>query len=398
MTLGAALAALQAGELILVTDDPGRENEGDLILAGQFATEKKIGFMVRHTSGIICVALTPQATDLFDLPPMVLRNEDHKETAFTVSVDKREGTTTGISPAERAATIVALSDPLSTPQTFTRPGHVFPLRAHPLGLAGRQGHTEAAIDLMRLAGLNPAGVLSEVVGDNGEILKGEKLKEFAKKFGILTISISEIISEMSLLPLMEHDIHPLASALLPRDNHSWTIHIYRGSQGESHIAMILGAITAESDVLTRIHSECRTGDVFASARCDCGAQLHEAMSRIESVGSGLIVYLDGHEGRGIGLVNKIKAYALQDQGFDTVEANLELGLPVDARKWEDAIGILKNLNISKVRLMSHNPLKLSALLQAGIETRIEPTKTHLTEENRHYLTTKQAELGHDLVI
>ncbi|HEY4898682.1 MAG TPA: 3,4-dihydroxy-2-butanone-4-phosphate synthase [Candidatus Nanopelagicaceae bacterium] len=396
MTLTKALAALQAGDLILVTDDPGRENEGDLILAAQFATEAKIGFMVRHTSGIICVALTPQATDLFDLPPMVLRNEDLKETAFTVTVDKRFGTTTGISPAERAATIVALSDPLSIPNTFTRPGHVFPLRSHPMGLAGRQGHTEAAIDLMRLAGLHPAGVLSEVVGDSGEILKGEKLKEFANSYGILTISISEIIAEMSKLPLMERDIHPLASALLPRDRNKWTIHIYRGSQGESHIAMILGELN--SDVLTRIHSECRTGDVFGSARCDCGAQLHEAMSRIESAGSGLIIYLDGHEGRGIGLVNKIKAYSLQDQGFDTVEANLELGLPVDARKWEDAIGILKNLNISKVRLMSHNPLKLSALLEAGIEVRIESTKTHLTEENRNYLTTKQVELGHNLVI
>lgn len=396
MTLQKALSALQSGNLILVTDDPGRENEGDLILAAQFATPEKIGFMIRHTSGIICVAVTPQATDLFDLPPMVLRNEDLKETAFTVSVDKRDGTTTGISPTERAATIVALSDPLSVPNTFTRPGHVFPLRSHPMGLAGRQGHTEAAIDLMRLAGLRPAGVLSEVAGDNGEILKGEKLKEFAQSFGILTISISEIIAEMSKLPLMERDIHPLASALLPRDHHAWTIHIYRGSQGESHIAMILGELN--SDVLTRIHSECRTGDVFASARCDCGAQLHEAMSRIESIGNGLIIYLDGHEGRGIGLVNKIKAYALQDQGFDTVEANLELGLPVDARKWEDAIGILKNLKISKVRLMSHNPLKLSALLEVGIEARIESTKTHLTEENRQYLTTKQAELGHDLVI
>ena len=396
MTLQNALSALQAGELVLVTDDPGRENEGDLILAAQFATATKIGFMVRHTSGIICVALTPQATDLFDLPPMVLRNEDLKETAFTVSVDKRDGTTTGISPDERAATIVALSDPLSTPNTFTRPGHVFPLRSHPMGLAGRQGHTEAAIDLMRLAGLRPAGVLSEVVGDSGEILKGEKLTEFAKTYGILTISISEIITEMSKLPLMERDIHPLASALLPRNHHAWTIQIYRGSQGESHIAMILGELN--SDVLTRIHSECRTGDVFASARCDCGAQLHEAMSQIELNGSGLIIYLDGHEGRGIGLVNKIKAYALQDRGFDTVEANLELGLPVDARKWEDAIGILNNLTISQVRLMSHNPLKLSALLQAGIEARIESTKTHLTEENRQYLTTKQTELGHDLVI
>jgi len=400
MTLAKALAALQVGDLILVTDDPGRENEGDLILAAQFATAEKIGFMVRHTSGIICVALTPQATDLFDLPPMVLRNEDFKETAFTVSVDKRNGTTTGISPDERAATIVALSDPLSTPNTFTRPGHVFPLRSHPMGLAGRQGHTEAAIDLMRLAGLHPAGVLSEVVGDNGEILKGEELKEFARTYGVLTISISEIISEMSKLPLMERDIHPLASALLPRDRNGWTIHIYRGSQGESHIAMVLGELNGElnSGVLTRIHSECRTGDVFASARCDCGAQLHEAMTRIESAGSGLIIYLDGHEGRGIGLVNKIRAYALQDQGFDTVAANLELGLPVDARKWDDAIGILQNLNISKVRLMSHNPLKLSALQEAGIEVKIESTKTHLTEENRHYLETKQAELGHNLVI
>jgi len=396
MSLEAAIKELQAGRFLLVTDDPTRENEGDLILAGEFATEERIGFMVRHTSGIICVALRPHETDLFDLPPMVLRNEDHKETAFTVSVDKRFGSTTGISPAERAATIVALSDPTSTPETFTRPGHIFPLRAHPLGLAGRQGHTEAAIDLMRLAGLRPTGVLSEIVGDQGEILKGESLKAFAAQHNIYQISIAEVIAEMKTLPIMEREMHPLASALLPRENHNWRIHVYRGSQGESHIAMVLGELKAP--VLTRIHSECRTGDVFASARCDCGAQLHEAMTRIEESGNGLIVYLDGHEGRGIGLVNKIKAYALQDQGFDTIEANLELGLPVDARKWEDSIGILKDLGVTSVELMSHNPLKSSALAAAGIETSIAATKTHLTDENRSYLITKAAELGHDLDI
>ena len=396
MSLGRALSELKAGKFILVTDDPSRENEGDLILAGEFATAEKIGFMIRHTSGIICVALTPEATDQFDLPPMVLRNEDHKETAFTVSVDKRVGSTTGISPGERAATIVALADASSTPDTFTRPGHVFPLRAHPLGLAGRQGHTEAAIDLMRMANLRPAGVLSELVGDHGQILKGDYLKEFAEQYGILQISISEIIAEMTELPSMEHKMHPLASALLPRGDHHWKIHVYRGSQGESHIAMILGNL--DGTVLTRIHSECRTGDVFSSARCDCGAQLHEAMSRIEEKGDGLIVYLDGHEGRGIGLVNKIKAYALQDEGFDTIAANVELGLPVDARKWEDSIGILEDLGVSNVELMSHNPLKTKALRAAGIETKKAETKTHLTAENRGYLTTKRSELGHDLDI
>ena len=396
MSLKLALAQLQSGNFLLVRDDPSREDEGDLILAGEFASEEKIGFMVRHTSGIICVALTPESTDRLDLPPMVLRNEDHKETAFTVSVDKRIGSTTGISPGERAATIVALADPLSTPETFTRPGHVFPLRAHPLGLAGRQGHTEAAIDLMRLAKLRPVGVLSEIVGDHGEILKGEFLNAFAEIHGIYQISISQIISEMTELPSMEREMHPLASALLPRGNHDWKIHVYRGSQGESHIAMVLGDL--HGPVLTRIHSECRTGDVFSSARCDCGAQLHEAMSRIEEKGGGLIVYLDGHEGRGIGLVNKIKAYALQDEGFDTIAANLELGLPVDARKWEDSIGILEDLGVSQVDLMSHNPLKANALRVAGIETKIVATKTHLTAENRSYLTTKRSELGHDLDI
>ncbi len=396
MTLRRALAELQAGRFLLVTDDPTRENEGDLILAAEFATEEKIGFMVRHTSGIICVALTPQATDQFDLPPMVLRNEDHKETAFTVSVDKRIGSTTGISPAERAATIVALSDPEATPETFTRPGHVFPLRAHSLGLAGRQGHTEAAIDLMRMANLRPAGVLSELVGDHGEVLKGEKLNAFAVLHDIYQISISEILKEMPMLPSMERQMLALASALLPRGNNDWKIRVYRGSQGESHIAMILGELTGF--VLTRIHSECRTGDVFSSARCDCGAQLHEALARIEENGNGLIVYLDGHEGRGIGLVNKIKAYALQDEGFDTIAANLELGLPVDARKWEDSIGILKDLGVLKVDLMSHNPLKSNALTAAGIETTIATTKTHLTDQNRGYLTTKRSELGHDLEI
>ena len=396
MTLESALIELTLGKFLLVTDDPDREDEGDLILAAQFANVERIGFMVRHTSGIICVAITPQTADLLDLPPMVLRNEDHKETAFTVSVDKREGSTTGISPAERAATILALSDPSSSAATFTRPGHVFPLRAHPLGLAGRQGHTEAAIDLMRMAGLQPAGALSEVVGERGEILKGQALRDFAATHGIAQISIREIIAEMATLPVMARMVHPLASAPLRRNRHDWRINIYRGSQGESHIAMVLGELTGS--VLTRIHSECRTGDVFNSARCDCGAQLQEALSRIESEGAGLIIYLDGHEGRGIGLVNKIKAYKLQDEGFDTITANQELGLPVDAREWEDSIEILMDLGISSVRLMSHNPLKSSALKAAGIETTIAETQTHLTEENRGYLTTKAAELGHDLEI
>jgi 3,4-dihydroxy 2-butanone 4-phosphate synthase/GTP cyclohydrolase II len=396
MNLVDALADLKAGNFLLVTDDPDRENEGDLILAAEFADAERIGFMVRHTSGIICVAISPEAADRLDLPPMVLRNEDHKETAFTVSVDKRVGSTTGISPEERAATIRALSDPASNPATFTRPGHVFPLRAHSLGLLGRQGHTEAAIDLMRLAGLQPAGVLSEIVGDRGEVLKGDELRRFAQEHGIAQISISEIIAQKSELPAMFRTVHPLASAALPRDLHNWQIHIYRGSQGESHIAMVLGEL--QGSVLTRIHSECRTGDVFNSARCDCGAQLHEALTRIEGEGSGLIIYLDGHEGRGIGLVNKIRAYALQDQGFDTITANQELGLPVDARRWEDSIEILQDLKVSSVRLMSHNPHKSAALISAGIETTVAPTLTHLTEGNRDYLTTKHSELGHDLEI
>ena len=396
MNLEDALVELRAGKFLLVTDDPLRENEGDLILAGEFADAERIGFMVRHTSGIICVAISPQAADHFDLPPMVLRNEDHKETAFTVSVDKRQGSTTGISPEERAATIVALSDPTSQPSTFTRPGHVFPLRSHPLGLAGRQGHTEAAIDLLRMANLRPAGVLSEVVGDRGEILKGEALRNFAHAHGILQISISEIIAQMSTLPSMQREVHPLASALLPRDKHNWQIHIYRGSQGESHIALVLGELNGA--VLTRIHSECRTGDVFHSVRCDCGAQLNEALSEIQEEGSGVVIYLDGHEGRGIGLANKIKAYALQDEGFDTITANEKLGLPVDARHWEDSIEILKELGVTQVKLMSHNPLKSDALRAAGIEVTIATTKTHLTAENREYLTTKRKELGHDLKI
>ena len=396
MKLEDALAELRVGKFLLVTDDPTRENEGDLILAAQFADAQRIGFMVRHTSGIICVAISPQAADHFDLPPMVLRNEDHKETAFTVSVDKREGSTTGISAEERAATIIALSDSASRSTTFTRPGHVFPLRSHPLGLAGRQGHTEAAIDLMRMANLRPAGVLSEVVGDQGEVLKGEALRNFAQSHGIFQISISEIIAQMSPLPLMPREVHPLASAQLPRNNQTWKINVYRGSQGESHIALVLGELSGA--VLTRIHSECRTGDVFNSTRCDCGAQLQEALSEIQAQGGGVVIYLDGHEGRGIGLINKIKAYALQDEGFDTITANEELGLPVDAREWEDSIGILKDLGVMKVRLMSHNPLKSAALRAAGIEVVIEATKTHLTAENKEYLTTKREELGHDLKI
>lgn len=390
-----AIKALRAGRTIVVVDHADRENEGDLIMAAEFATPEWIGFMVRHTSGVLCVALTGETCDRLDLPPMTSNNQDPKGTAYTVSVDARDGITTGISATERARTIQLLGNPSSVAAQFTRPGHVFPLRAHEQGVHGRPGHTEAAVDLTRIAGLNPAGVIAEIVDDLGEPLRGEALREFAKAHDFVYLTMDQVIAGIPTPVNVTSGINKVADAILPTEWGTFATTAFRGRHGE-HVALHQGNLTGE--VLVRLHSECLTGDAFSSLRCDCGPQLHRAMERINTEGNGMVVYLRGHEGRGIGLANKIKAYALQDQGLDTVDANVELGLPVDARDWSDAVAILKHYGISRVRLMTNNPAKVQALKEAGFEVTQVAHEHGLSTENEKYLATKAERMAHSLSV
>lgn len=387
-----ALEALRAGRPVVVVDHADRENEGDLILAAEFATPEWVGFMVRHTSGVLCVALPGETCDRLDLPPMAAQNRDPKGTAYTISVDAREGITTGIGASERARTIQLLADPASQASDFTRPGHIFPLRAHADGVHGRPGHTEAAVDLTRLAGLTPAGVIAEIVDDQGEPLRGESLKAFAAKHDLVFLTIDHIIDYVPEALAPGDSIFEVAKSILPTHFGEFKVTAYRGKSGE-HLAIAAGDLTEE--VLVRIHSECLTGDALSSMRCDCGPQLDNALERIQRDG-GLVIYMRGHEGRGIGLANKIHAYSLQDQGLDTVDANLELGLPIDARDWSDAISILQKLEISRVRLMTNNPKKIAALKDAGIDVVQEQHEYGRSEANERYLITKAERMAHSL--
>ncbi len=395
-TVGDAIQALRKGDLIVVTDDVDRENEGDLFVAAEFATSATLGFMIRYTSGVICVALPESRCDELRLPPMSKTNEDRKRTAFTVSVDAKEGTTTGISASERALTIKLLGDPASDAGDFSRPGHIFPLRSHSDGTAGRRGHTEAAIDLMRLSGLNEACALSELVNDDGSIMRGATLNAFAIEKNLVQVTMDQIVDARSLLLTQRRSVEASATARLPRLGHDWQASAFVGAEGDEHLLLNLGDLKSAISPLVRIHSECVTGDVFGSRRCDCGTQLNWAMEAIESEGVGAILYLIGHEGRGIGLANKIRAYNLQDQGADTVDANSLLNLPVDARSWRDAVEILAAIGLTKCRLLTHNPAKVKALEGAGIGVEGVPFPTFSNSENLSYLQTKRERLGHDL--
>jgi len=395
-TIDAAVRALRNGELIIVTDDEVRENEGDLFLAAEFATPERLAFIIRHTSGVVCVALPESRCDELQLPPMVRRNEDTKGTAFTVSVDAREGTTTGISAAERAGTIRRLGDPATVANDLRRPGHIFPLRAHPQGTMGRRGHTEAGVDLMRLAGLNQACALSELANEDGSMMRGAALDEFAEKYGLVKVTMDQVVEARAQLAAQPRDVKPVAVAQLPRPGHEWQASAFIGIDGDEHLLLTLGDLATSSSPLLRLHSECLTGDVFSSLRCDCGAQLDAALEAIEAEGVGAILYMAGHEGRGIGLANKIRAYNLQDLGADTVDANSILHLPVDARSWRDSVDILKAVGITSCRLMTHNPQKAAALTKGGIAVEIVDTPTFAQERNRSYLRTKRERLGHTL--
>ena len=391
-----AIAAIAAGGMVVVIDDAGRENEGDLILAADKATPAAIAFMIRHTSGVVCAAVTAERLDALRLPLMVADNTESQRTAFTVTVDYAHGTTTGISAADRAATLRGLADPQAGPADFVRPGHVFPLRARAGGVLERRGHTEAAVDLARLAGCEPCGVLCEIVNDDGTMARPNELGAFAARHGLPIVSIADLVAYRRR---SEPVVEAVANARLPTPHGVFSARVYRDASGAEHIALVMGDVSGATDVLVRVHSECLTGDVFGSLRCDCGAQLDAALAKVAAEGRGVIVYLRGHEGRGVGLTQKLHAYKLQEQGRDTVDANLDLGLPIDARSYDVGAQILTDLGITTLRLMSNNPAKFVEL--EGYALRIVgrvPLVIAPNHENLSYLRAKQLRLGHQLEI
>src|SRR3954468_17192297 len=390
-----AIAAIGRGELVVVVDDEDRENEGDLIMAAESATPETIAFFLTHTSGLICVAITGERCDELRLPLMVPANTESQRTAFTHSVDVRHGTTTGISASDRAATIRAMIDPATRPGDLARPGHIFPLRAARGGVLKRAGHTEAAVDLARLAGLYPAGVLCEVVSEEKtEMARRPELERFAKEHGLLLISIADLIRYRSQ---SEKLVRRVAGARLPVEGvGEFTCYAFESVlNDDQHLALVKGDVEGQEDVLVRMHSECLTGDVFGSLRCDCGPRLAAPLSRINDEGRGVVVYLRGHEGRGIGIAHKLAAYRLQDEGHDTVDANLQLGLPVDSREYGIGAQILVDLGITTMRLMTNNPAKYGGLEGYGLEI-VErvPLQSVPNPENIAYLRTKKTRMGH----
>ena len=394
-----ALETFRDGGFVIVTDDADRENEGDLFLVASAATTEKIGFMIRYTSGVICVAMTEERSRQLHLPLMVKQNQDTKRTAFTVTVDTKHEITTGISAKERANTIRALADLRSTAEDFIRPGHIFPLIAHEGGLAARRGHTEAIVEMCKLVGVNQVGVISELVNEDGSMMRGENLTRFASEQGIPILSIAQLMSALEGSNKVDSQKEfKLNWAELPRSSSGqikqWQIATFLGRGGVDHALLKFGILNSEKPLLVRIHSECLTGDVLGSLRCDCGSQLERAMNEIESSGSGLIIYLRDQEGRGIGLSEKIKAYQLQDQGLDTVDANLALGHNIDERDFGDAAEILNSLKINSVILLSNNPEKLETLTSSGIKASLQILSGEINTFNEKYVATKKERLGH----
>ena len=383
------------GEFLIVVDDFDRENEGDLMLLATQATPEKVAFMVTHTTGILCVALTKTRARELNLPLMVENNEDERRTAFTVAVDFAPGITTGVSAIERARTIRALAQPSTSPKDLIRPGHVYPLVAHDHVLLGRQGHTEAGVALSQLSKSSEHALLSEIVAEDGSMARGETLKTFADKYQIPIIAIADLAKYYAenFTAITTPTVN-LAWADLPIDNHMWKIATYPALRQRDHVIIAFNPQITSDTTYLRIHSECFTGDALGSQRCDCGEQLKAAMDLIVEKGSGYIIYLRNHEGRGIGLAEKIRAYQLQDQGLDTVEANIALGHQVDPREWSDAVEILSALEISSVALMTNNPEKIQALSDAGIKSTIISLPIIANQYNQKYLETKATKLGH----
>ena len=391
--LDKALAAFKVGKFVVVTDDENRENEADLILLAEKATAENIGFMVRYTSGVICGIINEETAKRLKLPLMVKRNEDNHNTAFTVTVDAIAGRSTGIPAEERANTLRALADANSVPTDFARPGHVFPLISAPCGLHERRGHTEASMALCELTNSNPRAVLSELVNDDGSMMRGGQITEFAKQHGLEIISIDQLARALPAKKSVEAS--KMEWATLPLDNAEWQISTYISPTGAEH-AILKFSDSPKSQPLVRVHSECLTGDVFGSKRCDCGPQLQQAIRQIEKNGHGYIIYIRDHEGRGIGLADKIRAYVLQDSGQDTVQANVSIGQPIDDRTYEDAAEILHRLKITSLTLLTNNPEKISAIRSAGIVVTVAPLEVIANKHNQKYLETKRDKLNHAL--
>ncbi|MRJ77189.1 bifunctional 3,4-dihydroxy-2-butanone-4-phosphate synthase/GTP cyclohydrolase II [Aeromicrobium sp. SMF47] len=389
-----AVEDFRQGKAIVVVDDENRENEGDIIFAASKATPELMAFLVRYSSGLVCAPITGEILDRLAIPLMTPHNREKMRTAYTVSIDARDGITTGISAADRARTCRVLADSATEPFELNQPGHIIPLRAKPGGVLERAGHTEAAVDFARLAGLTPAGVIGEVLNDDGTLMRAPELREFADEHGIALVSIEDL---QVYRRLHESQVDRLATTRLPTEFGEFTAHGYRDRiEGSEHVALVFGDPGTE-DVLVRIHSECLTGDVFGSRRCDCGPQLELSMTEITAAGAGVVVYLRGHEGRGIGLLHKLQAYALQDAGSDTVDANLELGFGEDERDYAAGAQILRDLGVTSVRLLTNNPDKTTALEAYGVKVSERlPLVIAPTEDSLRYLQTKAERMGHDL--
>lgn len=391
-----ALERFGRGEMVIVVDDLDRENEGDIIMLAEHATAEKTAFMVRHTTGILCIAITAQRAFELRLPFMVENNQDQRKTAFTVSIDFTKGLTTGVSAIERGATIRAIASTTSQSTDFIRPGHIFPLIAHADGLSARSGHTEAGVALAELSGKYPAALLSEIVAEDGSMARGEILSNFAQEFNIPIISIAQIKQHQANLPnspkVTSFPHYEFEWVDVQLKNGVWSLATYPSLKHREQVVMRFGQ--GKKAPLVRIHSECFTGDVIGSQRCDCGAQLQKSMSVIEEHGYGYVLYLRDHEGRGIGLTEKLKAYGLQNQGLDTVDANLKLGHQIDSRDWTEVISILKNLNLGDIKLLTNNPEKVSAVVESGIICEQISIDVEANKFNEKYLATKAERLGH----
>jgi 3,4-dihydroxy 2-butanone 4-phosphate synthase/GTP cyclohydrolase II len=393
-TIEEAISEIRDGRMVVVVDDEDRENEGDLTIAAQFATPESINFMATHARGLICLCLTEERADELALRPMTEHNEAPLGTAFTVSVEAREGVTTGISAADRSHTIQVAIHPDSTPHDLVQPGHVFPLRARPGGVLERIGQTEAAVDLARLAGLNPSGVVCEIMNDDGTMARVGDLAPYCERHGLKMITVADLVEYRRR---HEKLVERGAAVSLPTEFGQFTAIAFREKlTGKTHVALVKGDVEGAENVLVRVHSECLTGDVFHSLRCDCGEQLEQALAQIEEEGMGVLLYM-AQEGRGIGLLNKLRAYELQEQGFDTVEANLELGFPADARDYGIGNQILADLGLTTLRILTNNPKKLVGIDGFGL-TVVEqvPIEVPPQAENRQYLETKRDKLGHRL--
>ena len=391
-TIEEVLADIRAGKMVIITDDPDRENEGDLLMAAEMVTPEAVNFMVMHARGLVCAPITHHRAAELGLQRMVLENRESQKTAFTVSVDAARGITTGISAGDRAATIRVLVDPKAIPQDLAQPGHVFPLQAKEGGVLQRAGHTEAAVDLARMAGLQPAGVICEILHDDGTMARLPELMAFKEKHGLKIATIEDLIAYRRK---NEKLIEPEQIIKLPTDYGDFELHMYHSIVDDAHhLALVKGKIEGDEPILVRVHSECLTGDVFGSMRCDCGPQLHAALEQIEKAGRGILVYMR-QEGRGIGLRAKIHAYKLQEQGLDTVEANEKLGFPAELREYGLGAQILSDLGVRKMRFLTNNPKKVIGLEAYGLEiVEIVPIRMAANPHNAKYLETKRLKMGH----